>query len=188
MDILATLLGSVFSGGATGLIGVIAQRYADHQNKKLDMAVEKQRGEQELAKRQLDIQITQAEYAGKLKVAETEGATAKDVAESAAFGASMFKEPERYATGELSTGQRWLMVLTDTFRGIVRPALTLYLCFLMTYVWYQVRAVLGAEDLDMATALAAWSKVVDTILYLATTCILWWFGTRNHSKQPGTKA
>lgn len=187
MEILATLLGSVFSGGATGIFGAAIQRYADHQNKKLDMAIEKQRGEQELAKRQLDIQVTQAEYAGKLKVAEAEGETAKDVAASAAFSASLFKEPERYATGELSWGQRWLMVLTDMLRGIVRPMLTLYLCALTTYVWYQVRNVLGAEDLDMDTALAAWTKVVDTILYLTTTCILWWFGTRNHQPQPKLK-
>src|SRR5258706_4250216 len=101
----------------------------------------------------------------------------------------MFKEPERYATGDRPTGGwgtfGWLMlVLTDVFRGLVRPALTVYLCALTTYVWWQVRQLLQVEELEPSTVLEVWKMVVGTILYLTTTCILWWFGTRNHQKQP----
>ena len=187
MEILVSLLGSVFAGGATGLLGTMIQRYADHKNRQLDMALEKQRGEQELQKRQLDIQITQAEYAGKVKVAEVEGATASDVAASAAFAQSLQHEPERYSSSTMSWGQQWIMVLLDVARGIVRPLLTLYLCALTTYIWYQVRAVLNVEDLDMNAAISVWTKVVDTILYLTTTCILWYFGVRNRQSQPKMK-
>jgi hypothetical protein len=27
-------------------------------------------------------------------------------------------------------------------------------------------------------------QIVFTLLYLFTTCVLWWFGTRNKQKQP----
>ena len=29
-----------------------------------------------------------------------------------------------------------------------------------------------------------WGLIVGTILYLTTTCVLWWFGTRNKQEQP----
>ena len=76
------------------------------------------------------------------------------------------------------------MVSLDAFRGFIRPALTVYLCALTTYVWFQVRAVLATEDLDPAAVLDVWKMVVGTILYLTTTCVLWWFGTRNKQTQP----
>ena len=185
LEVLGTIFGSIFSGGATGLFGVAIQRIADYKNKQLDMALEAQRAANEIAKRKADAEIMAQEWAGRLKVAQTEGDAAKDVAESQAFAASMLKEPERYSNASsLTSNQNWLLVLLDVFRGAIRPALTLYLCILTTAVWYQARAVLGKEDLDGATALDVWKMVVGTILYLTTTCVLWWFGTRNKSEQP----
>ena len=185
MDSLLGLLGSVFSGGATGLLGVVAQRFADYKNRQLEMALEKQRGETEIAKRKADQEIMATEYAGKLKVAQEEGATARDVAESKAFEASVLREPERYsAAGSATAGQNWLLVLLDVLRGSVRPLLTIYLCALTTYVWFQVRTLVATEDLQPQDVLGIWTKVVDTILYLFTTCTLWYFGTRNKQQPP----
>lgn len=185
MEILTTILGSILSGGASGLIGVALQRYADYKNAQLQMQLEKQRGETELAKRQIDKQITESEYAGKLKVAQSEGDTAKSVAETAAFSGTLFKEPERYSNaGLLTVGQQWIMVLLDALRGAVRPLLTIYLCALTTYVWLQVAAVLGKQELQVAAALEVWKLVVQQILYLTTTVTLWWFGTRNKQQPP----
>lgn len=184
-EILGTVFGSIFSGGATGLLGVVAQRYADYKNRQLEMALEKQRGEQELAKRRVDLEITQSEYAGKLKVAQEEGATARDVAESNAFAQSLLKEPPRYSSeSKLTTAQNWVMVGLDALRGAVRPLLTIYLCALTTYVWVQVRGVLSTEALDTQAALDVWKMVVGQILYLTTTVTLWWFGTRNKGSAP----
>lgn len=185
MEILTTLLASIMSGGATGLLGVALQRYADYKNAQLQMQLEKQRGETEIAKRQIDKQITESEYAGKLKVAQSEGDTAKDVAETGAFGSSLLHEPDRYSNaGTLSVGQQWIMVLLDAIRGAVRPLLTVYLCALTTYVWLQVAAVLGQQQVQLAAALEVWKLVVQQILYLTTTTTLWWFGTRNKQEQP----
>lgn len=179
MEALLGILGSVFSGGATGIIGVIAQRFADYKNKQLDMALEKQRGENELAKRKADAEIMAQEWAGRTKVAQTEGDTAKDVAASQAFAASLLKEPERYSNaGTVTPAQNWLLVLLDVLRGSVRPLLTIYLCVLTTYIWYQVRQQLSTEDLDSTAVLAIWGKVVDNVLYVWTACTLWWYGTR----------
>lgn len=184
MDI-GSLIGSVLSGGATGIIGVAVQRIADYKNKQLDLQLEKQRAADELAKRQVDAAIVKEESAAKVQVAMTEGEAAKDVAASNAFASTMWKEPQRYSdAAKLSAGQQWVMVGLDALRGIVRPGLTIYLCALTTYVWYQVRMLMGEAHIDPAAALDVWKLVVQTILYLTTTVVLWWFGTRNRQPQP----
>lgn len=185
LEILGTIFGSIFSGGATGLIGVVLQRFADYKNKQLDMKLEAQRAENEIAKRRVDAEIMAQEWAGKLKVAQTEGETAKDVAASNAFAQSLFKEPERYShAATLTPAQQWVMVVLDAARGVVRPFLTIYLCALTTYVWWQVRSLLSAEQIESTAALDVWKLVVSQILYLTTTVVLWWFGTRNKQDAP----
>lgn len=185
MEILGAIFGSIFSGGATGLLGVIIQRWADFKNRQLDLQLEKERRETEIAKRKADAEIMQQEWNGRLKVAQEEGATSKDVAETNAFAGTLFKEPERYSNAATVTpGQQWILVLLDALRGVVRPLLTIYLCALTTYVWFQVRALVESENLDGEAALGVWKMVVQNILYLTTTVVLWWFGTRNRQQQP----
>jgi hypothetical protein len=184
MDLITTIFGSIFSGGATGLIGVIIQRWADYKNRQLDIQLERERRETEIAKRKADAEIMAQEWAGRTKVAQEEGLTAREVAESNAFAQSLFKEPERYSSGKFTTAQQWILVLLDALRGSVRPLLTIYLCALTTYVWIQVRELVGSESLDVAAALEVWKMVVQNILYLTTTVTLWWFGTRNKGPQP----
>lgn len=188
LTLLGTIFGSIFSGGATGLLGVIFQRFADYKNKQLDMQLENQRAANELLLKQAEAEIMKQEWAARTQVAQIEGDTAKDVAASQAFAASFQMEPQRYSEAtKLTYGQQWVMVLLDVFRGFIRPALTVYLCALTTMVYFQARALLGKEDLDIEQALELDKMIVGTILYLTTTIVLWWFGTRNKAAQPGSK-
>lgn len=188
LELLGTIFGGIFSGGATGLIGVILQRFADYKNKQLDIQVEAAKQAHELAVIEANAKVAAQEWAARTQMAQVEAAGKEAVADAEAFGKSYDLEPKRYAEGaQLTQNQVWLMVLLDAARGIVRPFLTIYLCALTTYVWYQVRSVLGAENLDTAAALDVWKMVVGNIMYLTTTCVLWWFGTRNKATQPGQK-
>jgi len=94
-------------------------------------------------------------------------------------------EPKRYSEGvPVGKAGGFLLVLLDLFRGVVRPALTVYLCVLTTMIYYQARILIDREDLDPEQALQIEHLIVGTILYLTTTCVLWWFGTRNKQEQP----
>jgi hypothetical protein len=182
-EVLGVIFGNIFSGGATGLLGVIAQRFADYKNKQLDMELEKQRHANAVELRRVDAEIMAQEWAAKTKVAEVEADAAKDVAASNAFAESFKMEPQQYSDSKrLTPRQQWVMVILDALRGSVRPLLTLYLIVLTTAVWIQARAKLGVEDLTGETALEVWKMVVGNILYLTTTVVLWWFGTRNKGK------
>lgn len=183
--LIAGVLGSIFAGGATGLMGVVLQRLFDWMKVKQDLALQKLKNEHELAMRDKDAAIMQQEWQGRLKVAETEGDTAKDVAASQAFGASLLREPERYSNAQtLTVNQQWIMVLLDAARGVIRPMLTVYLCVLTSYIWWEVKQKLAVEDLDAEQVLSIWMMVIQTILYLTTTVVLWWFGTRSRQTAP----
>lgn len=183
-EILGLIFGNIFSGGATGLIGVVLQRFADYKNKQLDLQIELQKQAHEINMRKVDAEISAQEWAARTQVAQVEAAGKEAVADAQAFAASFGLEPNRYAEGvKLTQGQAWLMVALDALRGSIRPVLTVYLCLLTTLVWYQARAVLGAEQLEAEAAIEVWKMVVGNILYLTTTCVLWWFGTRNRQPQ-----
>ena len=180
LEILGTLVGSIFSGGATGIIGVIAQRFADYKNKQLDMQLEKQRFDNTVALREVDAKIMAQEYAAKMDIVRVETAGASDVADAAAFGKSYdMMNGQLTDPSKLTPGQTWLMVLVDAFRNLVRPALTVYLCALVTVIYFLARDKVSAEDLTSEQAIELWKLLIGTILYVWTTCTLWWFGTRN---------
>jgi hypothetical protein len=190
LEILGSVFGAIFSGGATGIIGVVAQRYADYKNKQLDMQLENQRHANAVALREVDakimaqeaaakIQVVSLENEGKVNVANIEKDAQEQAADAAAFAKSYDLEPKLYNSGALTKNQNWFMVLLDVFRGSIRPLLTLYLCVLTTLIYFQARGLLAQEDLDVERAMALNDYIVHSILYLTTTIVLWWFGTRN---------
>jgi len=185
LEILGMVFGSIFSGGATGVIGVIAQRFADYKNKQLDMELEKQRFENQVQLRRVDAEIMAQEWAARTKVAEVEAAGEEAVADAAAFAASYQLEPKRYSDEtRLTPNQQWWMVILDFFRGSVRPALTMYLCVLVTVIYFLARDKVKGEDLSPEQVLDLLKLIIGTVLYVWTTITLWWFGTRNKSAPP----
>lgn len=190
LELIGTLVSSILAGGATGLLGVVAQRWADYKNKQLDLALEKQRGELELAKRDKDAVIMAQEWAGRTRVAEVEAGAVVDTAEAQAFAASFQHDKATYSDGVLDKLRGWwgqllrfLLGLVDVIRGIVRPGLTIYLCVITTMMYADAQRLVGA-GLTAAQALELVKMIVATVLYLTTTCVLWWFGTRNRQAAP----
>lgn len=181
MEILG-LVTSVLSGGATGLIGVVLQRWMDYKNKKLDIELLERKNAHDLA-------IMDREWAGRVKVAEVEGAAKVDVEDAKALASSYQGAFERQAQWDMSKDPWYFKMwplMADFLRNIVRPGLTVYLCVLTTLVYIEARGLVAKEDLDATAALAQSARIVETILYLTTTCVLWWFGTRNRGKTSGT--
>jgi hypothetical protein len=194
LETLGTIFGAIFSGGATGIIGVVAQRFADYKNKQLDMQLENQRHTNAVALREVDAKIMAQEAAAKVQVVTLEGENAVNLADAqtkgieaaadaAAFSKSYDLEPKQFTTGNLSSNQRWAMVVLDFVRGFVRPGLTIYLCVLTTLIYFQARDLLSKEDLDVKQAMDLTDYIVHSIIYLFTTVTLWYFGTRNKATQ-----
>lgn len=188
---LLGIAGSILSGGATGLLGVVLQRFFDYKKQQTDLAVLQEQGRQALALKQADAEIAKQEWAARTQVAQVEGDAKVAVAQQEGFAASFKLEPARYSEGAAYThGQAWLLVALDLVRGLVRPGLTVYLCWITTQVYWeseQLTAKLGVLP-DPANVLQLLLLIVETILYLTTTCVLWWFGTRNAQQPPRTRS
>ncbi len=180
MSILDSVL-SVISGGATGLIGTAVQGYYTYQSKKLDIDLEKSKAANEIELRKIDIQLQAAEWASRTQIAEVTAQGETDKADAQALAASYLNEPQQYTEKTLLThAQNWIFVFLDAFKAVIRPGLTIYLCAITTMIYIQTR---GLIKTDVGDSFALLQKLVDTILYLTTTCVLWWFGSRNKVKK-----
>ena len=165
------ILTSILGGGITGIAGTAIQRFADHKAKKLD-------GELEIKKREIDLQIMKEEWNQRVKVAEVEGAARVEEADAQAFAAS-FQEPTPYSAGTKKThAQVWVLLLLDLLRGSIRPLLTIYVCLLVTAIYLQAASLLNHETLSPLAALGLVEQIIQTVLYLCTSVVCWWFGTR----------
>lgn len=155
------MISDLVFGGLTGLVGGIAQKVFDYKAKKLEREMQAKNHEHEIAMRRVDAEIMQQEWASRTRVAEIEGEAKVGAEDAKAFAASYQLEPKKY-------GIKWL----DALRGSVRPLLTLYLCAVVTIMYYRTD---GAQ-IDPQT-------VVDTILYLTTTAVTWWYGSRGQKSK-----
>lgn len=181
---------AIVSGGATGLLGIVFQRIFDHWKNKQELDKLKAQHEHERGMRKLDAEIMAQEWAARTKVAEVEAAGREAVADSQAFAASFALEPKLYSE-KVKPGKvaGFMLVLVDVIRGIVRPGLTLYLAWIATSLYEQNRALVAVLDLqtDTTKILGIYEQIVVTLLYLFTTCVLWYFGTRNRQQAPATR-
>ena len=165
LETLFNLGVSVLTGGATGLLGTALSAVVDYFQAR-------QRHAQELDLRRLDIEIAKTEADGAERVAAIEVEGEREAAEWNALEASY-----REAGARMSRpGDGFLMRFVDFVRGMTRPALTWCLLGLVGAIYF----LLGATDKHAA---ALQPRIVETVLYLATAAVLWWFGQRQIEKR-----
>lgn len=177
MDFLSGIA-SVLSGGLTGVIGSVTQKVFEYKSKQLDVELQKEKYANEILLKKADAEIMAQEWAARTKIAEKEADAKVDAEDAKAFAAALTSEPQKYHEGSLTVGQNWMMVMLDFLRGIIRPGLTIYLCGITTAIYIQAKNIMGT-DLQVGQAYELVDHIVNTILYLCTSCVLFWFGTRN---------
>lgn len=172
---MTEIISSVLSGGLTGLLGAAITKFSEYKTKQLDIEQLKLKHLHEAAMKELDASIMQKEYEARMQIAEVEAQALVESEDSRAFAKSYDMEPERYSNpAKSSIAQNWALVVLDFVRGIVRPGLTIYLCLIVTIMYAKASGSAVSEAVAM--------EIVQTVLYLCTTSILWWFGARGRSK------
>jgi hypothetical protein len=181
MDLLS-IVGSVVSGGVTGILGSAITGVMDYKNKQLQY-------KHELDMEQAARATMEAEWAQRAKVAEIEGQTKVETAELEAFSESIRSDKATYSDGIAFDKIRggWfyalLMVLVDFLRGIIRPASTI-LFIVMTFVMYfSLKRKVDLAGVEPTALMDLFNQVVTVTLYLASTTVCWWFGARGLSKK-----
>jgi len=175
---------SIFGGGLTGLLGTVIAKVADFKTKKLEMEMANQRFSHEVEMKKTEMQMAAAEAAARIEVTKIDAQGKTDVADAASLKAAIDAEdqPRLSDPSKITSRQEWLFVIVDAVKTMVRPGLTIYLCVLATMMYIQARSLMGSA-MAPADAAALLREIVNTVLYLTTTCVLFWFGSRNSSSK-----
>ena len=117
LSALLTLLGSSAFGSLIGGAFAFLNRKADMESKRLDLAHEQARWTHELAVKDKQLAIAQAEAKGALDVAIAEGDARVEAARMAAIAQA--QQADKVTAEELKAagGMRWLLVLALAFTG-----------------------------------------------------------------------
>ncbi len=144
------LITSVLTGGATGLVGSLLSKGIG-----LFEAAQKRKDRALEFEQELKLLDKQAA----LRTAETENELAIANAETAA---SLREASYRHDSG-MGKPHRWVV---DVLR-MVRPILTLFLLVLVGIIY------MTANDLAMKAG------IIDSVLFMASSAVTWWFGDRS---------
>lgn len=193
-ELLTALVSSVMSGGATGLLGILIQRWFDSKSKAQDIEVIKLNHENAVELRRIEIEQTAKEWEGRRDVAAEDRAAreaeAAAVERAAAYEsdarmavASIEHDRARYLSPAAQRRSKWaafMMGAVDFTRGMVRPLLTAYLVIVvhLMFNWARTFAERNGQALSAADSKEILLKIIEVVLYLATVAVVWWFGTR----------
>lgn len=193
-EIASGILASVFSGGATGLIGVGLQQFFAYKQKQQDIEIVKLNLENSLQLAKVETERVQLKSQGELQVSKVvaEGATnvAQEETTIRTFEASIENDSAKYIPVDAFKNDNWatkastfMLSFVDAVRGLTRPGLTLYLCGLTSamFYWSTSLAAQQGATLDGTQVLAVIQQIMSTVLYVFTTAMVWWFGSRPQS-------
>jgi hypothetical protein len=164
-------------------LGTVISKVADFKTKQLEctMAVQQAAHDVEMAKVKMEMMAQQGATDTKIEQVKADGAAA--VADAGTLKSAVDAEANtgRFSVPDkITTKQEWLFVIIDAIRAMVRPGLTIYLCAVTTLMYLQAKKLMGNAMLPEQAALVL-KEIINTVLYLTTTCVLFWFGTRSRS-------
>lgn len=186
-DLMGMLVSGVLSGGATGLIGVLIQRWFDFKNRQQDIEIVKLNlaNAVELSKLESDRANVRAQVDLELSDNELEQRTIE--AENASLQMSYVADQAQYLDRSAQARTGWvgnlivlMMASVDFTRGMLRPGMTIYLCVLVTlmFTWAKQLADQYGIHITERLVMDVITQIIATILYVFTTITLWWFGSR----------
>ncbi len=193
LEIIATIFSSVVSGGATGLLGVLFQRYFDYKGKQQDLQLVQINNEHARLLAQMDVdkanraaqateQVAETQADAQVRSAELDAQAKADEAAARSYVASIEADRATYLDPKVQARSKFarvMMTIVDSVRGLIRPLLTVYLVVLATFMYNWASNLAGAEHgISAADAGLLVKTIVNTLLYLVTTVVVWWFGVR----------
>lgn len=168
------IIGSGIAGVVTGLVGNIFTAWNNRKMKKAEQEHEIKLIEAQTAatvkEAEANIKIAETQIAGEIKQAELE-VFKQGIQEG---NKDVFKESymEKLFSSKIGkyfgTFLAFLLGFVDFVKAATRPLITIFLVGLVAWM-----VVNGVGELV---------AMVDLVVYLATTSVVWWFGYRNEAK------
>lgn len=169
---------SVASGGVTGLLGSLFSNVFDYFKKR-------QANAHELAMMEAEQKYLAMEIGGEVQVAREKRKGVEATADAEMLKASYQSDRRRFLADKwVDPDSKFgvliavLMAFVDLVRGLIRPVLVVFLSGLVTYLLILAFDVLPDQGLTPTQAYQIIVNVTNTVLYLTSTAVLWYFGTR----------
>ena len=179
MDILSLFgaIGSAVSGGFLGLFGTGVKMYADHKAQQAKQLFQLKMRELDQAEMTLEHQLhmkeVEAEANRDIAVATQNRLSTEAQAQADIEQAEIQLIQRSHESDRASYGGGFV----DAIRGLMRPTLTLYFAVLMALIAYQLFSI-SNEMIGGVTAQNMLIEVINACIFLATTSVTWWFGSR----------
>ncbi len=177
-------------GVATGFLGNIITSFTNLKQQKLKNAHELAMIDAEttamIKEAEANIKITETKVQGEVEKMETEAfmETLKSASKPSLSNEILAKLFESKWTKWIGCLLAFLLGFVDFLKSLIRPALTIYLVGITSYITWYASQILS-EKQDLMTAIAAqemFTGVVDIVIYLTVSCVTWWFGDRRTAK------
>ena len=175
------MLESLIAGGLTGVLGSLFSNV-------LDVVKIWQKNKFELSKMEYDLKVMDREYQYHIEMKNIDAETKRDVADADLMGRSYAHDASAYSVGReikspILTGA---LVVVDLIRGLIRPVMTAILLVVLWETRMEVKGILdaaGIEGIGPMQAIIIYGRLVDAIIFMSSSAILWWFGTRVKGKK-----
>ena len=181
---LIALMGSSAVGSLLGGIFALLNRKTDMESKRLELEHETKKWSHDLAIRESDLQIAQAEAQGRKDVAIIEGDAMADSARAAAIG--QIAAAEKITASEIKAAGKWgfLLVFASVFNKLIRPMLTVLLAFAALWLNWMVihRLTDGWAGMTPTQQYEAGMQAFAWVTAQASTAFSYWFVSRGTGK------
>jgi len=189
-------------GGVTGLIGNVVGGWFKLKERKLDLDIHKMNNEHELSMLKAETQAMIMEAKANIKITQAQVEGAIDIKDAEAFMQSQTEGNKnlfsnkwidalmgitgwwRLITLPLASIIAFLFGLVDFLKGLIRPALTLYLCGVTTWVTWMAWEIMQLDGISLSAiqAVSIFNDTTSIVTYLTVSCVTWWFGDRRMAK------
>jgi uncharacterized membrane protein len=171
LELITSLFASSGFGAIIGGIGAWITRREERKNLEAKY-------EYDLKMANIRIEELKLEQAHELAVAdkniqraEVEGTIQRDLADTMAFKDSLSVNLKSYGSP-----------IIDGIIGLMRPIITIYLLVVASFIVWQINTLAGGlQGLQTKELLPIYKETIAQIIFLSTTAVTWWFGSRPSS-------
>lgn len=170
-------------GGVVGILGALVKHgleiYQEKKKEDASLAVLKEQNAHELAMADKQANLIELEATHALALADVNASKEIDVAAYGALSASYESDKATYSNAPQSP---W-MIAVDVARGFIRPFLTLV--FSMALIGFTAWLYINVPEASVSNEKflnATFYRLIDALIFLATSAVGWWFAARQVSK------
>lgn len=173
LDAIVGIFSSSGLGAIVGLFGSWLTKREERRNAELKYDYEVKMAQIRKQEAELEFNHELALADKKMEQAKTEGEIKMDIQEIEALRDSMKEQQMTYG-----------IKFVDALRGMMRPVITIYLLLVASYVAFKIGGYIGGlEAIDTEELVSMYKDTISQVMFLLTTAVTWWFGSRPSSKR-----